>query len=248
MDDQRVGRIVRALRRRLGWRQADLARRARCSQRTVSRAERGHLPTMPILRRLLDALDASITFNVWWRAGALDRLLDEHHAVLVGALSRVLAATGWLVQVEVTYSEFGERGSIDILAYWAPLAILLVIEVKTDLPAVDATLRKLDEKVRLGPKIARERFGWNVRHVARLLVLPESSTLRRRADRQAAVLGHAFPMRGPAIRKWLRDPSGTMAGLWFFSSSQPATRIQSSGGRERVRTPKAPPASHHRAA
>jgi transcriptional regulator with XRE-family HTH domain len=243
VDDQRVGRILRALRRRRGWRQSDLARRARCSQATVSRAERGHLPAVPILRRLLAALDASLALDVRWRAGALDRLLDEEHALLVGAVAALLSASGWSVRLEVTYSEFGERGSIDVVACWPALGILLVIEVKTDLAAVEAVLRKLDEKVRLAPKVVRERFNWEVKHVAWLLIMPESSTLRRRAARQATVLDRVFPARAAAIRTWIQRPTGPIAGLWFLSVSHGATDIRRRGGRERVRAPARPSGS-----
>jgi transcriptional regulator with XRE-family HTH domain len=248
MDDQRVGRIMRALRRRLGWRQCDLAAKAACSQRTVSRAELGHLPTVPILRRLLAALDAWLAFEVRWRAGALDRLLDEGHATLVGIVSDLLGALGWEVHVEVSYSEYGERGSVDVLAFWPPLGILLVIEVKTDLAGVEAVLRKLDEKVRLAPTVALDRFGWQAQHVAWLLVMPESSTLRRRVERQAAVLRRAFPARGADVRRWLRQPAGGIAGLVFLSPSRGKTAIQRCGGPERVRRPNSSSSSQRVAA
>lgn len=243
MDDQRVGRIVRALRHRRGWRQLDLAVRASCSQRTVSRAELGHLPSIPVLRRLFAVLDATLFLEVRWRAGALDRLLDEGHAALVGRLADLLAGLGWDVRVEVTYSEFGERGSIDILAFWRPLGILLVIEVKTDLAAVEAMLRKIDEKVRLAPTVASDRFGWQARQVARLLVLSESSTVRRRVTRQAAVFRRTFPARGVDIRRWLRSPERELAGLWFLSPSRGTTGIQGVGGPERIRRPNRSPRS-----
>ncbi|MGI8927836.1 MAG: helix-turn-helix domain-containing protein [Candidatus Limnocylindrales bacterium] len=71
MDDQRIGRTVRALRRRRGWRQLDLTAAAKFSQKTVSRTERGHLPATHVLRAILAALDASLVLDVRWRAGAL---------------------------------------------------------------------------------------------------------------------------------------------------------------------------------
>jgi transcriptional regulator with XRE-family HTH domain len=240
MDDQRIGRTLRALRHRLGWRQSDLARAAKCSQISVSRAERGHLPSLPLLKQMLQALDASLVVEIRWRAGALDRLLDEDHASLVAVVAELLAGFGWEVPVEVTYSEFGERGSIDILAFMPNSGVLLVIEVKTDLTATEATLRKIDEKVRLAPTVARDRLGWKVSSVGWLLAMPESSTLRRRVDRHAALLDRAFPTRGSRIRQWLHQPTKPIAGLWFLSPSRRATRIQATGGRERVRRPKRP--------
>lgn len=73
----RVGRFVRAVRVRLGWRQADLAGKASVSQQQVSLIERGHLQGVPLrmLRRVLSALEASADLDVRWRGGAVDRLL-----------------------------------------------------------------------------------------------------------------------------------------------------------------------------
>jgi hypothetical protein len=119
--------------------------------------------------------------------------------------------------------------------------VLLVVEIKTDLVAVEATLRKLDEKVRLAPKIAAKRFGWDAAAVARLLVVPESSTLRRRVQRHAYVLGRAFPTRGYAVRKWLARPRGQVAGLRFLSPSNGRGLIRTAGGPQRVRVAKRSP-------
>ena len=206
------------------------------------------MPALPTLRRILASLDASLVVEVPWRAGALDRLLDEDHASLVATVTELLAAVGWIVKVEVTYSEFGERGSIDILAFMPSAGVLLVIEIKTDMPAVEATLRKVHEKVRLAPDVARERFGWDVRTVGWLLVMPERSTLRRRVERHSSLFARAFPVRGSEIRTWLRHPTRAVAGLWFLSASRRTTRIQCRGGRERVRAPRRPSPSRGMAA
>jgi transcriptional regulator with XRE-family HTH domain len=240
VDDQRIGRVVRALRRRLGWRQTDLAKKSRCSQKTVSRSETGHLPNVLTLRRILGALDAALVLEVRWRAGALDRLLDEDHSVLVGAVTTFLTRIGWEVHVEVTYSDYGDRGSIDILAWHAHSRVLLVVEIKSDLAAIEGVLRKLDEKIRVAPKIARERYSWQPVAVSRLLVMTDTSTLRRRVERHEEIFRHAFPTRGTAVRRWLTDPAGTIAALWFLSPSHRATHISRRGGRERIRRPKPP--------
>lgn len=61
VDDRRVGLIVRALRRRRGWRQIDLAGAGKCSQSLISLVERGHLDRLSTkaLRTILAALDAT---------------------------------------------------------------------------------------------------------------------------------------------------------------------------------------------
>lgn len=233
MDDQRVGRLVRVLRIRLGWRQVDLAARAGVSQGTVSLVERGHVDrmSMRMVRRVLAAIDASAELLVRWRAGDLDRVLDEQHARLVMEIARRLSADGWEVVPEVSYSEFGERGSIDVLAWHGPTRTLLVVEVKTDLASVEATLRKHDEKVRLAPRIARQRFGWTPASVGRLLVLPATSTPRRRVATYAPVLDPVYPLRNEFLRAWLRHPVERGDGVLFVTARGPRTRAN----RRRVR-------------
>ena len=186
--------------------------------------ERGHGSRLSgaTVRRLFAALDARWEPTISWRGGDLDRLLDARHAVLVGVIVRILRALGWVVEVEVTYASFGERGSIDILAWWPPGRIALVIEVKSELVSVEATLRKLDEKVRLTiDSIAETRFGERPRAVARLLVLPSSTTERRRVARHDDVLGVGLPRRGKMLRAWLRRPAGPIRGILFVADTNP---------------------------
>jgi transcriptional regulator with XRE-family HTH domain len=218
MSDVRLGIRFRALRQRLGWRQRDLAERAGVSQTFVSLVERGHLESVPLrkLRRIADALEADVVTGLRWRGGDLDRLVDEGHAALVGLTVELLRSAGWEVRAEVSYSIFGERGSVDLLARREAAATLLVVEVKTELVSVEETLRKHDEKVRLAARIASEQLSWSAGAVGRLLVLPDLSTPRRRIERHAAVFGPAYPIRGLAVRRWLREPFGPMAGLIFM--------------------------------
>src|SRR5688572_23511897 len=121
MDDGRVGRIIREVRIRKGWRQIDLATRSGVSQRTVSEIELGPLEHvgLAMLRRVAAAIDVSVSTNVWWRGGDIDRLLDRAHAALVDHVVRELAAHGWETRLELSFNRHGERGSADIVA-WHP--------------------------------------------------------------------------------------------------------------------------------
>jgi transcriptional regulator with XRE-family HTH domain len=229
MDGGWVGRRVRALRHRRGWRQIDLAARSGESQDVVSRVERGRIDDMPVRRvaAIARALDAELVISLRWRGGELDRLLDEGHAALLGRVAELLRASGWVTEAEVSYSVYGERGSIDLLAWHEPSRTLLVIEVKTELVSVEATLRKHDEKARLAARIAVERLGWRAASTARLLVLPDLSTARRHVERHGAVLGSAYSVRGDSLRGWLRDPMrpgkgrAPVSGLLFVSLARP---------------------------
>ena len=192
----------------------------------ISRLETGHIDevTFATLRAVAQALDARMEVDLCWKGGALDRLLDERHAALVGATVSMLAHRGWRTQVEVSYSHFGERGSIDVVGWHVESDTLLVVEVKTELVSVEATLRKLDEKVRLAPvvvpwpdtqsaSVADQLPPRRPRSIGRLLLLPATTTSRRRVARHAPVLDTALPMRGEEIRGWLRRPTGAAAGI-----------------------------------
>jgi len=227
MNAVRLGLTVRALRRRRRWRQADLGSRSLASQQSISKIERGFAGEVSLRRieRVLAALDADLDVVVRWRGGSLDRVLDERHAVLVGAVTHVLGSGDWSLLVEVSYSEFGERGAIDLLAWRVADRTLVVVEVKTELTSIEATLRKHDEKVRLAPEIARRRFGGRAPwRVLRLLVLPDLGSSRRRVDEHAAVFDAAYPVRGRAVRAWLRP-----AGESLTARGASAARISAAG-------------------
>jgi len=177
---------------------------------------------MPIerARAIARALDAELVLVLRWRGGDVDRLVDEAHALLIGLVVDLLEHAGWVVRIEVSYSVYGERGSIDVLAWHAATRTLLVIEVKSRLMSVEETLRKHGEKVRLAARVAAEQFGWHAAAVGRLLVLPDDSTSRRRAERHRHVLDRAYPMRGSVLRRWLGAPvrlEVEPAGLLFLS-------------------------------
>ena len=221
MDDVRAGRLLRALRLRAGLTQKELGALASVSQQQISRLERGHFRTTDVrlIRAVFAELDASVEWQIAWRGGTIDRLLDERHARLGSVLAERLAVAGWTVVPEVTYSVYGERGSIDLLAWHDRSAAALVVEVKSELTSIEATLRKHDEKVRHAPAISIERFGRRPRTVGRLLVLPDGSTERRRVQRADALLGRAYPIRGAAVREWLRRPDGALGGLLFLADT-----------------------------
>jgi hypothetical protein len=164
-------------------------------------------------------VDARVYINVVWRGGELDRLLDEGHAAIGGTLAEQLVVDGWQVLPEVTYSVFGERGSIDMLAWHAATRTLLVIEIKTEITSAEEMLRRHDVKVRLAPRISAERFGEPPAMVARLLVVAESTGNRNRVARLGALLAAIYPLRGKAVRDWLTSPVGPMGGILFLNTA-----------------------------
>lgn len=240
MDLVHLGRVIRALRRRRRWRQSDLATRVRVSQSLISLVERGHGDRLALgtLLRIAGALDARMVIELRWRAGDLDRLLDEGHAALGAAVVRRLGKGGWETRAEITYAFDRSVGSIDVLGWHEATHALLVIEVKTELTSAEATLRKLDEKVRLAARIATDRFGWKPRWVSRLLVIQDTTTARRRVERHDGLFATAFPLRGVEASRWLRQPDGAVGALLFLSPSNPGGVKQRGMPSHRVRRPR----------
>jgi transcriptional regulator with XRE-family HTH domain len=220
MDPIRVGHSLRALRLRRRWRQVDLARRVRVSASTISRIERGHLDGVSIgaLRRAADALDASLDVRLRWNGEAVDRLLDHAHAELVEAFVVRLRDLGWETAVEASFSIRGERGSIDILAFYRATGVVLAVEVKSVVPDAQAMLVAIDRKARLAPEIAAVR-GWTAVAVARLLVIGDSAMTRRRVRALDGTLRSTFPSRGWEVNRWLSRPEGRLAGIIFLPYS-----------------------------
>lgn len=218
MDAVRLGLSIRALRRRRARTQKQLGDRVGRSASEISRIERGaaHRVSIRTLERILEALGARLYVRVPWQGEELDRLLDRDHARIVERLIALLTHHGWTTIPEATFQVGGERGSIDILAWHEASRALLVIEVKTVVPDIQSTVGGLDRKARIAPTIARER-GWVVKDVARLLVLPEDRTARRRIEAFAATFDRALPARTVAIKRWLARPAGPLAGVLFLS-------------------------------
>ncbi len=229
MDPVRLGLAFRALRRRRGWTQAQLAAHAHLSRSTVQRTERGDAEafTGRTLRAIARALGARFEQRLLWQGEALDRLLDADHAALVERVVTWLRGEGWEVVPEATFAIGGERGSIDVLAFHAGTGALLVVEVKSVVPDVQGTLSGIDRKARIAPALARAR-GWNVTSVGRLLVLPEDRTARRRVARHVSTFEATLPERNVEVRRWVREPSGALRGLVFL------TNANQRGARHRV--------------
>jgi transcriptional regulator with XRE-family HTH domain len=237
VDTIAFGRGFKALRLRKRLPQDELAAAAGVSRGAIARIEQGRADkvTIETLEKVARPLGARVVCRLSWNGEYLDRLLDAGHAAIVEQVVRILGNAGWLVATEVSFNVWGERGSIDVLAFHSGTRILLVIEVKSVVPDVQATLVTLDRKERLAPEIARKR-GWDAVVTARLLVIQENRTTRRRIEEHAATFGNAFPDRARAIRTWLARPAAgrPLRGLWLLSNESQAVARQRVRRRSRV--------------
>ena len=151
MQDAQIGLILRQLRRRAALRQVDVGAGRRISRGTVSRAERGQLDSLSVqsLRDVCASVGATLELSVKWRGPLLDRLVDARHAELCARIVDILRRAGWEAHVEVTFSRFGERGSVDVLGLHRASRSVVVVEVKTMIVSLEELLRSHDVKVRL---------------------------------------------------------------------------------------------------
>lgn len=181
------------------------------------------MPVDPVAR-CVEALGARLDVSVSWRGEGLDRLLDAAHARLVDLTVGLLQESGWSTVVEATFSRYGERGSIDVLARHPTRGMVLVVEVKSVVPDLQAMLAGMDRKARLAAVVVEER-GWDKPvSVSRLLVLPAGRTTRRRVAEHRVTLEAALPLRGWRLRSILRDPGDqAFAGILLWPDPRGTT-------------------------
>ncbi len=234
MDLVRLGSAFRLVRVRRGWRQTDVAARAGRSRSTVARVEQGGASaiTLGSLAAVAEALGIQLTLLPRWRGSDLDRLLDAGHAAMHDYMARRFGRLdGWTAVPEASFSIYGERGVIDILAFHAPTGSLLVVELKTLVVDVSDLIGTMDRRRRLATRVAAAR-GWQAVTVSAWVIVADTMTNRRRVEAYRNVLRSAFPAGAVAMRGWLRAPAGSIAGLSFLSYDRQGDRI---GGRTRVR-------------
>jgi transcriptional regulator with XRE-family HTH domain len=235
--DEQVGAAIRAVRQRREWRQSDVAAAAGVSQGVVSFVERGQLERVSLsaIRSIGAALDVGLPFTPRWRGGELDRLLDAAHARLVEHVTATLAGTGWVVVVEYSFNHFGDRGSVDVLAWQERCGALLLVEVKSRLVDLQALMLTGSRKLRVVPGLLARERGWRARCVATVVVMPGTRFNRDVVERHAATFGAAYPARSRDVRRWLREPEGSMRGLWFVAPTRQVRRTRDRRGAMRVR-------------
>ena len=168
------------------------------------------------------ALDIRIDVVARWRGGELDRLLNAGHSAMHESFGTFLGSLpGWAFAPEVSFSIWGERGVIDILAWHAPTRSLLVIELKRAIVDVNELVGSVDRKrrpcrpgrpgARLGradrERLARRQSRPNERAAYLGPSDDASSGVPRRGHRDASlVAGTDGGDRRPLVPV-IRDPS-----------------------------------------
>jgi transcriptional regulator with XRE-family HTH domain len=237
MDDRQAGAILRVLRTRKRWRQQDVASKAGVPRGIVVAMEAGRFSDITIGRARSVAEACGGWFDLRLRTPGDDRLrmLNAEHSRLQDWLVARLQAIGWEVIPEASFSIYGERGVIDILAWHPPLRALLIAEVKTALVDVGALLATNDRRLRLAVRIATER-EWAPLVVGSWVAVKNSSTNRQRLAANAQLIRSALPDDGRYVGPWLNRPDRPLRALGFLPNVVHGDTNEARPLRRRVRT------------
>jgi hypothetical protein len=155
------------------------------------------------------------------------------HEALARLLNDVL---GWTFLPEVSFSIYGERGVIDVLAWHQEQETLLVVELKTEIVDVQELIGRVDQKRRLARRVAADR-GWHPQRVGVWVVLASSRTSHRRIAAHVNTLRAAFPDDGRAVHGWLANPDRRLSCLSFLPISYERALRRRPASLKRVRRP-----------
>jgi hypothetical protein len=217
-----------------------LAGRSGVSQQLVSVMERGQLERVALgsLRRVCASVEIQLPFAPRWRGGDGARLLDADHALLVNSVVARLQRAGWETVVEYTFSVYGERGAVDIVAWNARAHALVLAEVKSRIIDTQDTLAVLDRKARLVPRLLAGERGWEASTTGVILCMPGFTANRTVVTRHSATFATALPHRARDVRRWIRRPGGRLAAVWFISPTSLGGGTRLDATRRRVRPPR----------
>lgn len=220
---------------RRGLRQADVAQRASISASVVARQERGILRSVATLEDHAAALDLRLDLHVRGRSGELVRLADDEHAAIVETLAGWFRDAGLAVEVEASFSEWGERGRIDLLAYDSGARLMVIVEVKTLLLNLQELLGVTSVRERLATTIAARR-GWVADRTVTVLAVADVATSRSVVQRHRALFASFV------TRRLTRRALAAHDRLLVWVAPARADRARWIASRQRVRR-RSPPAA-----
>jgi transcriptional regulator with XRE-family HTH domain len=224
-----MGRLLRMLRIRRGWRQSDVAVKARLSPAVIGRHENGAVGSLSTLEKHAAVFGLRLELRLLGRAGHLVRLSDEEHAAIVETMAGWFRAAGFMTETEASFSEWGERGRVDLLAFDPRAGTLVIVEIKTQLLDLQDLFGALNVKERLVQTIA-DRRSWAARR--RVTILAVAATA---ANREIVRTHPALFAAYGAERLTRAAIEGASNRMLHWVTPERAERSSWIAGRQRVR-------------
>lgn len=217
-----IARIIRETRTTLGWRQQDVADRARVSRSLVATVEAGNgNPSLGVVAAIFAALGVDFPAP---RPPVLVGLPRDHgHGRCLAYAVRRLKRLGWTVATEVPVVDGRWRGSID-LAIWHPVAAAAgIIEIKGVIDDVGAAQRQVMWYERMGLAVTRS-LGWRPRVVVPALLVLATESNDGVLARHRELVTTTFAVGSRQLERWLANPADRWPGGRAIALIDPAAR------------------------
>jgi len=187
-----LGAELRRMRVDAGLSQRRLAALAEIDHGFLSLIERGmREPSLSVLIAIATALGG--TASVRLHPGTGPRISDPVQARIVEALVRVMDRR-WIRMLEVPVYR-PSRGVIDLVAHDRDAAVVVAIEVQSQLRRLEQQLRWLNEKADALPSAEFWRFADGAPRIDRMLVLRSTRANRELVTRFAGTVATTYPVR-----------------------------------------------------
>ena len=204
-----IGYEIRRMRLDAGLSQRELAGRAAIDHAHLSVIERGlREPSLAVVVAIADALGGTASVRLY--PGTGPRLRDPIQARITDALVRILHAR-WTPMLEVPVHR-PARGVIDLVAHDQAAAIVIAIEVQSEIRRLEQQTRWSNQKAEALPSADFWRFTHPPPRIERLLVLRSTRANRDLAVRFAATLAVAYPARAEDAYLALTTPAAPWPG------------------------------------
>jgi len=129
---------------------ADKPGKSGLSPAAISRHELGRIGSLAAREKHATVFSLRLDVRRLGRAGVLVRLGDEGHAAIVEVIASWFRSAGFDTETEAegSFSEWGERGRIDLLAFDPSTGTFVIVEVKTQLLDLQDLFGSLNVKER----------------------------------------------------------------------------------------------------
>lgn len=222
---RRLGRVIRAARKRRHWTQAQLGERVGLSQSEVCRIELGTATRAPLETWIALALALGLRSRFELGRDTLEEPADAGHLAIQELLLRQARATGCSGTFELPIGRGDPAHSVDVFVRDDARRRLIVEEAWNTIGDIGAGARSFDRKLALAADLAIAIGGERPYGVHGVWVVRASARNRALVARYPELFARRFP---GSSREWvatLRTGSPPPSEPGLVWSDVPATRV-----------------------